>query len=233
MTTRRITPVKAAPQSSTSNLTSIEGWETLNKEDQSVVRDEAVALDVALENEGKAKLEVGEHLYNIQEVLTKTDKRIFTRFLESLHRNFSRATAYRYIDLYVAAKNLLPGPVMEQAMLRGTNRLNVKRIEATPPPRSNDPVVINEYLTQMEKPNTYVPADVVPEDLKRESVNHVVRAFERLPRSGRTRPAWMRSVVAMLLFAAGNTETVPITPVPIPESYTRPRGRPKDVAAAS
>lgn len=232
MTTRKLNQPKAV-QPSTSNLTTIEGWDTLTKEDQGAVREEALALDVALEAEGKAKLEVGEHLYNIQEVLTKTDKRIFTRFLESLHRNFSRATAYRYIDLYVAAKNLLPGPVMEQAMLRGTNRLNVKRIEAMPPPRTNDPVAINEYLTQMERPSTYVPADVVPEDSKRDAVNTVVRAYERLPRAGRVRSAWMRSVVAMLLAASGNTEPVTITPVPIPESYTRPRGRPKIVPAAS
>lgn len=231
MTTRKVATKATRPHTPVNtNLSSIEGWNNLPKEDQGIVRDEATALDVALEAEGKAKLEVGEHLYNIQEVLTKTDKRIFTRFLESLQRNFSRATAYRYIDMYTAAKNLLPGPVMEQAMLRGTNRLNVRRIEATPPPRTNDPIVINEYLSEMERPQSNVPLDVTPDDLKRECVNHVLRSFERLPRAGRVRPAWIRSVVAMCLFGAGITTTETITPVAIPESFTRPRGRPKKTA---
>lgn len=235
MTTRKLTAaVRPAVQTSTTALASIEGWDTLTKEDQSSVREESIAFEAAREAEGKARVQAGEHLFNIQEILTKTDKRIFTRFLESLNKGphpISRATAYRYIELFLATREL-PGPVRDEVMRRGSNRLNVERIESTPLPRTNDPVAINEYITELEKPRTFTPAEVVPEDSKRNMVLAVVRAYERLPRGGRVRSAWMRSVVAMLLYAGGITEPVSITPVPIPESYTRPRGRPREMAAA-
>lgn len=211
------------------NLATIDGWEKLEPNEQTLVRDEALALDTALELEGKAKLSVGEHLYNIREVLEP--KRMFTKFLTSLHRGFSRATAYRYIDMYTAAKTLLPEPIIKAAMLRGANRINVKAIEASPPPDTTNVVKINEYLDSIEHPFRAHTPESNPEVLKKECVNFVTSRFERLPRAGRTRPAWMVSFLGMCLAGAGYTTPITVEPVAIPEYYRGTRGRPKAAAA--
>lgn len=211
---------------STHDLNGIEGWMELEKSEQDIIRAETVSLDKALVEAGRARLAVGEHLFNVQEILKP--KRMFNKYLIALNWT-SRASAYRFIDLYLAAKNILPAPVMEQAMLRGTERINLKRIEETPPPTTTNIVAINEYLDTITSATPQEPttdANV----LKKEVFNFFDTRFSRLPAAGRSRTAFALSVAGMILTRAGFTAAQTVAPVPIPVSYRGTIGRPRKTA---
>lgn len=211
-------------------LPALDGWDSLEKEEQDVVTAETSALDKALRDEGNARIAVGEHLYNIREVLEP--KRVWNKFLLSITR-FSRATAYRYISVYTAAKNLLPEPVMQAAMLRGMNRIDLDAVRELPPPRSSNVTVINEYLNELSnRPSAPREETYDPNLLKRECLNFVKLRYDRIPAVGRSRSAWLTSLIGMMLTQHGITQPTTITPVPIPESFKVARGRPAQKAAA-
>lgn len=210
------------------DLASIKGWADLEKNEQALIRQETVEVDRARAQIGDGKMAAGEHLFRIREILEP--KRIFTKFLTTI--NLSRATAYRYIDLFTETRNVLPAPYLKQVMLRGTDRINMAAIAASPPPSTTNAVKINEYLDEMEKPGPrIVPQPRDPETLRKECVNFVQSRFQALPKAGRVRPAWMRQFLGMCLTISGETQAVTIAPVAIPEGYRVTRGRPKKMAA--
>lgn len=212
------------------DLNALTGWDDLEASEQTKIKQETIALDKALLTAGNARLAIGEHLFNVQQILEP--KRIFTAYVLS-QTAFSRATAYRYIDIYTAAKTILPAPVLRVAMLRGSDRLNVKLMEATPPPRTNNVVKINEYLDSMEKSGPRLVETASPDASKKDCYNYVHLRFQRLPNSHKTRSAWIHSLAGMLLAELGVSGTQTIEPVAIPDGYKAVRGRPrvKKVAA--
>lgn len=204
------------------DLMSIEGWEELESSEQTTIRSETVELDRQLIVAGQARLKAGEHLFNIREILKP--KRMFTRFLDTL--KFSRASANRYIDSYTAAKDLLSAPVMQQAMLRGVDRISIRKIEETPPPNTDNVIAINEYLDTITAPTPQEP-ETNPALLKKEVYNVFDNRFQRLPTAGRTRQAFALAIAGMILTRAGFTTAQSVTPVPIPEDYRSTFGRPR------
>lgn len=204
------------------DLMSIEGWEELESSEQTTIRSETVELDRQLIVAGQARLKAGEHLFNIREILKP--KRMFTRYLDTL--KFSRASANRYIDQYTAAKDLLSGPVMQQAMLRGVDRISLRKIEETPPPNTDNVVAINEYLDTITSPTPQEP-ETNPALLKKEVYNTFDNRFQRLPTAGRTRTAFALAIAGMILTRAGFTTAQNVAPVAIPEDYRSTFGRPR------
>lgn len=216
MATRKNTPANSEPSKvSTHDLNGIEGWEELESDERDTVRSETIELDKALLAAGKARLAIGEHLFNVCSILKP--KRMFNKYLLALNWT-SRASAYRYIDLYTAVKEILPEPFVEQANLRGMERFNLKRLEETPPPNTKNVVAINEYLDTIaasapQEPST--DANV----LKKEVFNAFDIRFQRLPPAGRSRSSFVLSLVAMMLGRAGFSDAQSIMPAAVPAGY--------------
>jgi hypothetical protein len=226
MATRKASASAEPSKVSTHDLNGIEGWDELEKSEQDIIRSETVSLDKALIDVGRARLAVGEHLFNVQEILKP--KRMFNRYLTALNWT-SRSSAYRAIDLYSAAKNILPAPVMEQAMLRATDHLNLRRLEENPPPRTTNVVAINEYLDTVTASTPQEPSTDV-NVLKKEVFNIFDNRFQRLPAAGRSRTAFALSIAGMILYRAGLTGPQTVTPVPIPAAFKGVMGRPRRTA---
>jgi hypothetical protein len=130
------------------------------------------------------------------------------------------------IDDYLAAKTILPTPVMQVALMRPNQRLDAKMIKASPPPKTNDPVVINEYLDKMTKKtrakqlqNAETDRDV----LLKQAFNASRNYCDKLPK-GR-RPLFVKELSAMLLSYAGVGESV--KPMDIPDGMIAVLGRPR------
>lgn len=211
------------------DLNALTDWEELTATEQTTVKQETAALDKALLAAGNARLAIGQHLYRIREILEP--RRMFTQYIVAHSHLRSKATAYRYIDIYTAAKTILPAPVLRIALLRGNDRLNVKLMEATPAPKTTNMVKINEYLDAMEKPGPrLVESDNTPNQLQKECYNYVHLRFQRLPNNGKTRANWLHSLAGMLLAELGVGNAVSIEPIAIPEDYRVTRGRPKKTA---
>ena len=209
------------------DLVTIEGWDKLESSEQQTVKTETTNLDKALIESGKARLSIGEHLFNIREVLEP--KGMFTKFLNCCTR-FSRASAYRYVDMFTAASQILPSPVMQQAMLRGTEKINLKAVKASPPPKTTNVTQINDYLDKIQAP-VREAAETNPEVLKKECWMKIHSAFQRLPNNSRTRSAWIHSLLGMALTELGVSGAQTVTPVAVPDTYRPARGRPRTVAA--
>lgn len=210
------------------DLTKLEGWESLENAEQQTIKQETKELDSALLSAGAAKLSVGEHLYNVREVLKP--KRMFEKYLKTI-TGFSRATANRYIGTYLAAKDILPAPVMKVAMLRGMDSINLKLAKANPLPKNANVVVINEYLDSLERGSPRQENGTDPESTKKESYNFVRVRFHRVP--NRAKAAWMRSLISILFGEMGVSGPQSVEPSAVPEGYRSTRGRPRNVVKAA
>lgn len=209
-------------------LASMEGWETLAPSDQSTIETEFFSLYESLRSLSLARLAVGEHLHNIRSILEPM--RLFTKFLYS-QTSLSRATAYRYIDLYVATSSRLPPPVMEVVMERGVDTINLKRLEASPPPKTTSIVRINEWVDSIQARAPKEERLESPEDLKKDCYNYTHSRFTRLPSSHKIRSQWMRSLIGMMLADLGVSGLQSISPESPPEGFIAVRGRPRKIAA--
>jgi hypothetical protein len=209
-------------------LSSMDGWETIPESEQELIETEFVSLYESLRSLTVARLAVGEHLHNIREVLEP--KRLFTRFLNS-QTTLSKATAYRYIDLYLVMVDRLPAPVLEVVMQRGVDSINIKRLDKTPPPKTTSVVKINEWVDTIQRREPKEERSEIPEEMKRDCYNYVRSRIMRLPSSTMKRAAWLRSLVSMLVADLGVAEMKTIEPVPAPEGFAVIRGRHKKIAA--
>lgn len=207
------------------DLNALTDWETLSSSEQTTVKQETAALDKALLQAGNARLAIGEHLFRIREILEP--KRMFTQYILAHSHLRSKATAYRYIDIYTAARTILPAPVLRIALLRGNDKLNIKLMEATPAPKTTNIVRINEYLDEMERPGPrLVENDNTPTQLQKECYNYVHLRFQRLPNNSKTRTNWLHALAGMLLAELGVSGAQSIEPIAIPAGFRAVRGRP-------
>lgn len=207
------------------NLESIMGWKKLQEREQSVVRDQTRALFETIHEAGKQRLKIGEHLVKVRDVLEP--HRMFERYLKSCR--FSRATAYRMMDDYNAARTILPSPIMQVALMRPNQRLDAKMIKSSPPPKTTDPVVINEYLDNLTKKSRAKQLQNIennPEVLQKQAFNAVRNYYDKLPK-GSFRRTWMKSLTSMLLTLAGVPEDASVSPTAIPEGMVSVLGRPR------
>jgi hypothetical protein len=206
----------------------LKGWESLIAQDQQVIRKETAALAESIFEAGKSRLKIGEHLTKLRDILEP--KRMFVKYLNTLH--FSRATAYRFIDTYLAAKTILPSPVMQVALMRGTDTINARLVKAFPPPKSTDVAVISTYLDKIAKKergqSVETDEDQLPELYKRECFNFIRTRWARLPEtmSRRQKTAWMNDLRGMTMTLQG-VSSLTLEASAIPDDYVRPRGRPR------
>ncbi len=212
--------------SPSAELEALRGWEKLEPQEQTAVRAEYRAIADALHSEGKSRLAVGQHLVAAQEILAP--KRMFDRFIRQ-NFHLSRSTAFNYINLYKAALQDAPKKVLDIAMSKNYRAINKPHIFKTyPPPKTNSPAKIIQYLDKLEKRRSKVVSiHKSPDNLIKQALHSVGVCWEKIPKPQRRE--WSRQLIGMQMsrFGVGGD----INPVPVPESFNVVRGRPKTNAA--
>lgn len=209
-------------------LDDLKGWSELGQLEKQLVREETQNLADALYNESQSRLIIGEHLIKLRKVLLP--KHMFLIHLSLLFK-MSRATAYRYIKEYEEAKKKLPKPVLEMAKRKGIKAIHIKRVEHHPPaPKTKDPVKIEKYIDSLKSATSHPEVIHTSDTLLKECVNFVSSRFDKLPHNGKTRTAWVRSLIGMLMTKFGMGTEQPFGPMAIPDNFRSTRGRPKQVA---
>jgi hypothetical protein len=226
----------------------LRGWDKLNPQEQTSVIAEGQKLAQSLLRFGQARLQVGEHLTALQQILEPHN--LFGRFLDTFF-DMSARTAYRYISGYKNAAHILPQPVLKVAMARNVNIIGdteekplgvfTSAAAVLPPPTGAvSEAQANAYIDALEQRVTAersqratgtatLPAED-PEMLKREMVQFAKRRFDRLPTNKRTRDKWARETLALLATVWGQS-AMTVSPATVPESFIVHRGRPKTSVA--
>lgn len=226
--TTKPTAIERIPKISLENLP---GWDSLIAEDQKAIRNEDRLLAEDLYELGKRRLSIGKRWLALKLIMKQ--KRIFVAYIRA--RGWSSATVYRAIDIYQEANTILPSPVMQVALMRGTDRVNASLVKAFPPPKTSDVVEIGKYLDKIAKKekasSATEPNDdaALAEEKKRECFNFIRTRWASLPASmtKREKTAWMNDLRGMTLTLQGISNNLTIEASAIPEGYVRPRGRPR------
>jgi hypothetical protein len=211
-------------------LDTFQGMSKLEPNEQEQVKAEAKLLTEAMKTEVVSKLAIGEHLYALRKILEP--KRVFVGFLNEWSKAhslpMSKATAYRYIDLYTTAHSKMPRPVLEMAIQRGA-KLNAQTLAQNPPPQTTDKTKIAAYLDNLK--NTRIEVVAGPDVLLKECVNFVATRWEKLPNNSKARTAFMRALIGMLLAKFGVASELSFSPMAVPDHFRAKRGRPLGRAA--
>lgn len=221
--------MNTASTNAIAHLDDLRGWSKLEKNNQRIVREATAAVIEARRQEEESKLEIGKNLMEVRDILKP--KNMWIAYLKESFE-MSQASAYRYIEEYVAARRKLPKPVLEIVMRRAYRPAQIKRIEDNPPPKTHDPIKIGRYLDRLERtPMEVVEPEIVynPDTILRECVNFISNRFERLPRNMRTKIA--RVLIGMMMTKFGFGAVQSFEPEAIPETFKAVRGRPKTAVA--
>lgn len=211
------------------SVTNTNWWEVLSPQEQRTVLIETQALTEDMVTFGMSRLGIGEHLFNIREILEP--KRVFTAFLRT-HFRKSKATAYRIIEDFLYTKERVPEIVLRTAIARGYDIIDAEIIEKMPPPKTQDRVKIVKYLEKVDAVRKEEKAaapepEYDPETLMREAFNFIAMRFHRLPNNSRTRMKWLDNLFGMVMSELGVQEERTFAPVEVPEGFRAVLGRPR------
>lgn len=230
-------------------LSALQGWSTLTSREQALVEKETKALGEALIGYGRSRLAIGEHLTRVREVLEP--KQLFSKYLAAY--NLKRSTAYKHMTSYENASRSLPEPVLRVAMARNMNMLGdspdqplgvytdvTKRL---PPPRTEDPKKIHEYLDTVEearlkkkrnvrKSRQMEEIEYDADVLLKECYRFIDSRLQKLPSRGRARRQWMDRLVGMMLTRIGVSGSHSFEAEGIPADFPAVVGRPRQDSAA-
>lgn len=224
-------------------------WDKLKEKEKSEFYEEGKQLAAAMIAHGSSKLAIGEHLANIQALLTPYEA--FGKFLRQFR--FTEKTAYRYITGYNNALERFPEPVLKAAMVRGMDILGYTEEKplgkytaawnaGAKPPKNPDHSEANRYLDQLEKTRRdYVKertqqrlqgkvmaeyeVERDPRVLLQQSFRVAKNAMLHIPK--RNRRKFLDSLVGMLLTQIGIGNSTSFSPEAIPDSFRQGRGRPQ------
>lgn len=210
-------------------LASIRGWDKLKTAEQDIVRRETKELQQTIQDAGRLRLAIGEHLSRVRDVLgAKNHKGMWEKWLKTLPFGLSRSSANRYIQNYEVARTILPKPYMELALTRETGFLDRNMVAVNPPPKTRKKEEMIEYLDSLQKPHRASDLADDPEVMKREVYQYWKLRFDRLPSHHKTRAAWNRSLWGMMATTMGVSGEFGVTPTAVPDDFKpRPRGRPR------
>lgn len=206
------------------DLSTLEGWGTLELSEQAAVEKRNAAAHQQLSLERNSRESIGKNLYEIREILKP--KKLWLAFLE-IAFGWSERTAYRYIEDYETAQANVPEAVLKIAIERGTRGIsNVKLLKKMPPPKSTDPKVIGEYLDGLDKVKrpTLVAEPSLDERVK--LCLHVVGNHYAKIQDKRHKTAFRNSLLGMELTRFGIASDLSISPIAIPDDFRISRGRP-------
>jgi hypothetical protein len=237
-------------------------WEKLNTNQKANLQEEGTNLAAAMMMHGASGLAIGEHLFNVNQML-KPINGAWSRFVKDWQFKNER-TAYRYVQRYKNAKNHLPQNVLKAAMGRNISIYGDKEerplgayteaVKILPPPRNPDIEAANRYLDQLEETRKMnndaqkkfgnkdgeVRVLAAPATSKNKEMwtMHVYRMFRsrfrRLPSSKTSdaRTAFVKTVIGMILTEAG-VSGGNFGAIAIPEEFRAERGRPRESQAAT
>lgn len=228
-------------------FTELSWWKKLTEPEQTAVISESQQLAGALQKFGQSRLEIGQHLTQLQAILEPHN--LFQRYLNNFH--FSKRTAYRYIAKFKNAQ-ALPEPILVEAMARGMDvggetelkpyGVYTEAVQKLPPPAAPTKEQAVTYLAQLDnvRKETTTATEtgagpviqaIDPTVAAREVLSVFRNRFTRLPNNARTKANWVRTVLGMMLNVAGLATPQTVNPVAIPEDMQVRRGRPKVAAA--
>jgi hypothetical protein len=206
-----------------SAMARIPWWGVLTPSEQRSVLLATQSLTEEMQKHGLSKLAIGKELVRLREILEPKRK-----FCDYLRRNFptcSVATAYRWIENYENAKQMLPERFISVAMAHGYHVIDAAVIAKMPPPRTQDRGKIITYLAQLKKARKSSISDrklADPHALKQECVNFVSARFRRLPQDDLGRSAWIESLFEDLFSEFGLNKENFLTATIVPaEARTR------------
>lgn len=245
---RKHAPVTTLTVAAAAIDSAISGWDKLSAEEKKAAASEGRQLSQALLQYGRSKLAVGEHLTKLQAILEPHN--LFSRFLKTFH--FNKRTAYRYIAGFNNAKERLSAPILKAAMQRGVNIIGenatkplgiyTNAVAKLPPPSNPTDVQAVTWLDQIEQVRRDTRAEAAtglsvvtnqdPQVLLREAYRFVNLRYRRLPNNSRTKAAWVRSLVGMLMADLGVNTHQTFAPTAVPEDFKAQRGRPAMAGAA-
>jgi hypothetical protein len=237
-------------------------WEKLNTNQKANLQEEGTNLAAAMMMHGASGLAIGEHLFNVNQML-KPINGAWSRFVKDWQFKNER-TAYRYVQRYKNAKNHLPQNVLKAAMGRNISIYGDKEerplgayteaVKILPPPRNPDIEAANRYLDQLEETRKMnndaqkkfgnkdgeVRVLAAPATSKNKEMwtMHVYRMFRsrfrRLPSSKTSdaRKEFVKTVIGMILTEAG-VSGGNFGAIAIPEEFRAERGRPRESQAAT
>lgn len=208
------------------SLASMTGWGDLEQNEQTAITGATTKAAKALEDVHNAKLSAGEHLSKVEEILKP--RRLFTVYLNEVF-HMSRATGYRYINLFKALKDALPEPILKVAMLRSDDRLNIALVKSgVVAPRTRNVVKINEFLDSVQSGGPRLVQQRTPREIEKAMFHSASLLLRKV--SGRSKTAVLNSTVGMLLTELGISNPMSFEPVAIPDNFLVSRGRPRKVA---
>lgn len=221
-------------------LNSLPGWADLDAKTKATLEMETQQLGLALSNLGFSRLAVGEHLFNLQELLVPL--RMFGKYIEATR--LKRSTANTYIQGWRNAQELLPESVLRVAMARNFNMLGNDEekplgvytdiVKRNPPPKTDEPRRISAWLDEIEVSRKRREANEVPRKSNSDPqlvtkilYRYINLQLNKLPRNNRTRKTCLENAVGMVLADMGISAGVSITPQAAPKDFKPVVGRPK------
>jgi hypothetical protein len=215
-------------------------WGKLERDEQSTVKKETEALAAAHAGQVAHRVEMGEHLTNLQAVLD--GKNLFLAYLKSL--NFSYRTAYRYIEAYKAVKAQLPDYALRLAAARGIDLVGyagdrpfgpyTDPIKKLPPPKEVE--AVPEWLDRIEEARKAAPrprakGTASPQNTLKRAFRAVSTHYNRMP-SGKARTQWAVKLLGILMAEFGLPAQT-LQPEAVPEGFRAVLGRPKGKGEAA
>lgn len=221
------------------DLQTISGWDKLETADRSTVLVKTQAIANALKAEGQSRLEVGKNLAEAREILLPL--KIWVGYLRTAF-HMSERTGYRYIQEYEDKAKVVPSNVLDISMARGYKTISktsgpdlVELVKRNPPPRTEDPKRIVQYLDTLEESppiprarNVVMDAYSFDDRLKI-CFRIVASHYDKLV-GKREKDRFARTLIGMELTKFGITADG-LRSATVPEGFTA-RGRPRERKAA-
>lgn len=211
-----------------SELASLDGWDALQKEEQTTIQSLTELALQDLETEHKSRLSFGTHLITLNDILRPQG--MWKAYLHSTF-SMSQASAYRYMDLAKAVQERLPDHLRELAIRRGVD-IRPRALKMVPVVKSDDPKKIEAYFEKISRPAPRVIAITDNLDqITKDCVHYTLTRIKRLPKNSRTKANFLRSYVGILISELGIESKQTFEPVEMPEQYRVLRGRPRKKVA--
>lgn len=223
-------------------FTDLPFWTELDAREKETVESHTRGLALAMAHQAKTRLEIGEHLTELREVLE--GKRVFRRYLKTLR--FGYRTALRYMQCYRVVKDKMPDHVLKLAAARGMDLVGfqpdrpfgpyTEAVKRLPVPRVEG--AVPEWLDRLEvvarrdaarRKSRQNGVDGLPPDVRlRAAYRASVGQFRRVKGAAGAAAArrWAVKLLAVLMteFALPAQRLAPIPP---PEGFRAVLGRPR------
>jgi hypothetical protein len=197
---------------------SLQGFASLAVSDQEIVVNNHRALLVLRH---RNRYEMGERLSRIQKILKPL--RLYELYLKT-ELDESRATANRAVAYYERIQ-ALPASV-RQVVVERSLKLSPKRLEAFPPPDTDDRAEIESWLTIQQSGGQQIEIqtpDDTPDVMIRQNLRDIRRNLRKIPK--RLRGYYADQLCGMVLTLAGMSAKR-IEPLHVPENIFA-MGRPR------